>query len=120
MHDDYVRRIDDGEAWVLEEAGELVGLVVLRDGLAALMLPNIAVAPAAQGRGHGRRLLAFAGEEATRRGYGEVRLYVNALLVENITLYQHLGFREIERIEGERDDRHYLCMAKPVVSSPVT
>ena len=31
MLDDYVRRIADGQAWVLEDAGELAGVLVLED-----------------------------------------------------------------------------------------
>ena len=72
MEDDYVRLIADGQAWVLEVEGELVGLVVLKDRPEALMIPNVAVASSAQGKGHGRRLLAFAEQEAKRRGYGEI------------------------------------------------
>jgi N-acetylglutamate synthase-like GNAT family acetyltransferase len=74
MHDDYVQRIADGQAWVLDVGGTIVGLVVLKDGPEALLMPNIAVAPAEQGKGHGRRLIAFAETEAMRRGYEEVHL----------------------------------------------
>ena len=114
MHDDYARRIADGQVWVLAAEGEVVGLIVLKDGPEAMLIPNVAVAPAAQGKGYGRQLIAFAEEEATRRGYREVRLFVNALMVENVTLYRHLGFVEVERIEDERGDRSYVVMAKPV------
>jgi ribosomal protein S18 acetylase RimI-like enzyme len=116
MQDDYVERIADGEVWVLKAEGVVVGIVVLKDGPEALLIPNVAVAPAAQGRGHGRQLLAFAEKEATRRGYREIRLFVNALMIENIALYQHLGFAEIARVEDEGGDRAYLCMAKSVSS----
>lgn len=111
---DYARRIADGTVWILDEDEKITGLIVLTDGPDALMIPNIAVAPAAQGRGHGRRLLAFAEEEAQRRGFHEIRLYVNALMTENIALYQHLGLVEIGRVHGEEPDRNYLCMAKTV------
>jgi ribosomal protein S18 acetylase RimI-like enzyme len=116
MRDDYSRRIADGQVWVLDQAGETVGLIVLKDDpeAEALRIPNIAVAPAAQGRGHGRRLLDFAEQEAKRRGYREMRLFVNALMSENIAFYQHLGFVEIGRVHGDEPDRVYLAMAKPV------
>jgi ribosomal protein S18 acetylase RimI-like enzyme len=114
MRDDYARRIADGQVWVLEEDAAIIGLIVLKDDPEALMIPNIAVAPVAQGRGHGRRMLAFAEAEAKRRGYQEIRLYVNALMTENIALYQHLGFIEIGRVHGDEPDRVYLSMAKPV------
>jgi ribosomal protein S18 acetylase RimI-like enzyme len=114
MRDDYARRIADGTVWILDVDEKLTGLIVLTDGPDALMISNIAVTPAAQGKGHGRRLLAFAEEEAKRRGFPEIRLSVNALMTENIALYQHLGFAEIGQIQGENPDRNYRFMAKPV------
>jgi len=53
-----------------------------------------------------------AEEETERRGYDEFRIYTNLLMVENIALYQHLGFWEIGRIQEQGFDRVY--MAKPV------
>ncbi len=114
MRDDYARRIADGQIWVLDQAGETVGLIVLKDDPEALQISNIAVAPVVQGKGHGMRLLAFAEAEAKRRGYQEIRLYVNALMTESIAFYQHLGFVEIGRVYGDEPDRVYLSMAKPV------
>jgi ribosomal protein S18 acetylase RimI-like enzyme len=105
MQDDYTQRITDGEVWVLEREAKLIGLVVLKDGADALLIPNIAIIPAAQGQGHGQRLIAFAETEARRRGYREVKLVVNALLVENVAIYQHLGFSEVMRINGKGADR---------------
>lgn len=99
---------------MLEDAGPLVGLVVLKEGPEALLVPNVAGPPAAQGRGHGRRLLEFAVAEAERRSSREVRLVVNALMAENIALYRHLGFTEIGRIQGTEADRAYIVMAKPI------
>jgi len=66
MHDDYARRIADGQAWVRDDEGQIVGLIVLKDGPEALLIPNVAVAPAAQGKGYGRQLMAFA--ETGKRG----------------------------------------------------
>jgi ribosomal protein S18 acetylase RimI-like enzyme len=100
--------------WVLEEDAAIIGLIVLKDDPEALQISNIAVAPVVQGKGHGMRLLAFAEAEAKRRGYQEIRLYVNALMTENIAFYQHLGFVEIGRVYGDEPDRVYLSMAKPV------
>jgi ribosomal protein S18 acetylase RimI-like enzyme len=114
MRDDYGRRIADGQVWVMEAEGELVGLVVLKDGPEALLIQNVAVTPAEQGKGHGRQLIDFAEAEARRRGYGGVRLFVNALMDENVALYQHLGFSQIERVQADEHGRIYLSMAKPV------
>ena len=114
MQDDYSQRIADGEVWVLEKAGEIVGVAVLSERPESFLLQNVAVAPAAQGNGDGRRLIAFAEEEAKRRGHDELQLYTHVLMVENIALYQQLGFREIGRIHEQGFDRVY--MAKSVSS----
>ena len=112
MRDDYAQRIADGQVWVLEEAGELIGVVVLSERPESFLLQNVAVAPAGQGKGYGRRLITFAEQEAKRRGRDELQLYTHVLMVENIALYQHLDFREIGRIHEQGFDRVYL--AKPV------
>src|SRR5215213_2309367 len=74
MLDDYDRRIAAGQAWVLEDGGTVAGVLVLEDAEGiALLLDNVAVAPAVPGKGYGRALVAFAEEEAYRRGCGQVR-----------------------------------------------
>lgn len=97
MNDDYPARIAAGQAWVLEEGGALAGALILEDQPGALLLYNLAVSPAAQGKGVGRRLVAFTEAEARRRGYPLLRLYTNELMVENVAMYGHLGFTETHR-----------------------
>ena len=110
MLDDYARRIRDGQAWVLEVDGTIASLVVLEDdGQGALLLDNIAVAPFAQGRGIGRRLVTFTESEARRRGCKQVRLYTHVLMVENIALYGRLGFRETGRASEKGFERVYMA-----------
>ena len=110
MLDDYARRIADGQAWVLENAGELAGVLVLEDAEGGvLLLDNVAVAPSAQGKGYGRALVTFAEAEAHRRGHGEVRLYTNVLMAENLALYGRLGFRETGRISEKGYERVYMA-----------
>ncbi len=112
MLDDYARRIAANQAWVCELGGEIVGLVVLEERSDGILLDNVAVTPAAQGRGVGRALIAFAEREACRRGFDEIRLYTHVLMVENIALYEHLGFTEIGRVQEKGFNRVY--MAKPL------
>lgn len=83
MDDDYAARIAAGEAWVLEEASAIRGLVVIEAGPDHLFLDNIAVDPVRRGTGDGRVLLDFVEAEARRRGLPEVRLYTNALDAEH-------------------------------------
>jgi ribosomal protein S18 acetylase RimI-like enzyme len=97
MLDDYAARIADGAVTVLEEDGRIVGLLVLLPDAGHLLLDNVAVDPAAQGRGHGRTLVAAAEAEALRRGLPELRLYTHELMTENVALYARLGFVETHR-----------------------
>jgi ribosomal protein S18 acetylase RimI-like enzyme len=53
--------------------------------------------PDYQHRGFGRRLLAWADQEAVQAGYSQIRLYTNALMEENIALYISLGYHETHR-----------------------
>ena len=70
MNDDYRRRVAAGQTWVLIDEDEIAGLAVLEEQADHLLLDNVAVRPAAQGRGYGRALIAFAEAEAARRGFG--------------------------------------------------
>src|SRR3546814_8197808 len=65
MVDDYARRIAEGQTHVLEEDGEILGLLVLEPGEGFLLLDNIAVDPARHGRGFGRRLMARSEEHTS-------------------------------------------------------
>lgn len=115
MLDDYARRIADGQAWVLDETGAITGLLVLEDVQGgALLLDNVAVSPSAQGKGHGRALVAFAEQEARRRGHGMVQLYTHVLMTENLALYRRLGFRETGRVSEKGYKRVYMAKSFPL------
>ena len=57
-----------------------------------LLIVNVAVAPAFQKRGLGRRLMAHAETLAAEAGRPKLLLYTNSLMTENISLYQMLGY----------------------------
>ncbi len=64
---------------------------------ACLLVWSVAVAPAAQGQGLGRALLAFAEAEARRRSCLTIRLFTNERFTEALALYRRLGYRETRR-----------------------
>lgn len=97
MQDDYPARIAADQAWVLEDAGQIAGALVLIDGPDCFMLENIAVHPDRQGLGFGRQLLDFAEAEAARAGWSSITLYTNALMTANIAIYKARGYQERER-----------------------
>jgi ribosomal protein S18 acetylase RimI-like enzyme len=97
MLDDYSARASEGVVWVIEDAKTIVGILVLLPKPDHLILDNIAVSPAHQGRGFGRRLLEFAEAEALRQGYQEIRLYTHETMIENQRLYAAIGYKETGR-----------------------
>src|SRR6202035_3925007 len=108
MLDDYAARVLEGVVWVLEEGGAIAGIIVLLLMTNYLLLDNVAVSPARQGLGLGRRLLAFAEAEALRRGYHEIRLYTHQTMVENQSLYASVGYEETGRGAEAGYDRVFM------------
>jgi ribosomal protein S18 acetylase RimI-like enzyme len=108
MLDNHAARVADAVMWVIEEGDVIGGILVLLPEPDHLLLDNIAVAPARQGTGLGRRLLAFAEAEAMRRGYSEVRLYTNVLMTENQRLYAAIGYEETGRGSGAGFERVFM------------
>jgi GNAT superfamily N-acetyltransferase len=108
MLDDYAARVSEGAVWVLEEGGVIAAIIVLLPGPNYLLLDNIAVSPTRQGVGLGRQLLAFAEDEALRRGYREIRLYTHQTMVENHRLYASIGYEETGRGSEAGYDRVFM------------
>jgi ribosomal protein S18 acetylase RimI-like enzyme len=108
MLDDYVARVSEGTVWVLEDGAVIAAIIVLLPTSNYLLLDNIAVAPAHQGLGLGRQLLAFAEAEALRRGYREIRLYTHQTMVENQRLYSSIGYEETGRGTEAGYDRVFM------------
>jgi ribosomal protein S18 acetylase RimI-like enzyme len=106
---DYGDLISDGLVYVLETGG-VDALIVLRPEDDDLLVENVAVHPDRQGRGLGRRLLAFAEFRARSLELPAVRLYTNEKMISNIGLYQSLGYRETSR--AGIDGRHVVHMRK--------
>ena len=112
MLDDYSALIEGGHVHVVEHAGVVQGVLVLIPEKDSMLLDNVAVAPAAQGLGLGRLMLAFAERCAIDAGYDSIRLYTNEAMTENIELYARIGYAETHRAEEKGLRRVY--MAKPI------
>jgi GNAT superfamily N-acetyltransferase len=109
MLDDYLDLISKGIVHVLEEKGEIAGVLVLIPEERAMLLRNIAVRPDAQGRGIGRRLLTFAEAKTLEAGYDVIQLYTNEVMIENLAIYKHCGYVETHRVEENRIRRVYMA-----------
>lgn len=92
MTADYDLAVRDHLVDLLQVGGETVALVEMAPGSDHLLVVNVAVAPACQGRGHSRALLAHAEQVAASLGLGEVRLYTNGRFTENLRLYRRFGY----------------------------
>ena len=75
-----------------------------------MLLDNVAVAPWAQGRGFGRRLMDHAEARARAAGYDRITLYTHVTMVENIEIYLRRGYVETHR--AEVNGLHRVYMAK--------
>src|SRR5712691_2735699 len=97
MLDDYAEIIRQHTVFVLTDEEKVVGVLVLIKQEQSILLDNVAVHPDYQGRGFGRKLLAFAEEEARRWEFAAITLYTNEQMTENLELYKKLGYVETER-----------------------
>ena len=97
MNEDYEARAEEGSLYVLETAEGIWGFLVLIPEEDSLLLDNVAVDPAAQGRGYGRALLTFAEERALEDGFAAIKLYTTEVMTENLSLYTRLGYSETGR-----------------------
>ena len=101
MTADYTEAVRSGQAWVAVADGEVVGLLVLVACQGYLLIENIAVRPSAQRRGIGARMLVLAEDEARGHGLGEIRLYTNEGMTENLAYYPRHGYVETHRAEED-------------------
>ena len=100
MQADYDRAVREHRIDLALLDGALAGLIETIDRPDHLLIENVAVAPAVQGRGVGWRLMAHAERLAAEQGHAELRLYTNARFEENIALYRRLGYRVDREDEG--------------------
>jgi ribosomal protein S18 acetylase RimI-like enzyme len=107
MDDDHAARIARGQQYVIdgEQPGTPAASIVLVEEDGFLVVNNVAVAPDCQRQGHGRTLLAFAEDEARRRGLPEIRLHTHARMADNLIMYPRLGYVETGRESQRGFDR---------------
>lgn len=115
MSDDYVALIHDGAVLVLIDHVDVAGLIVLKDKVDHILIYNVAVAPRYQGKGLGKMLLAYAESHARARNIQQLRLFTNEKMLENIAIYEKLGWHEYNR--SAQDGFHRVFMQKTLNSS---
>ena len=95
----YSSEIDNFPTWVIESQGNILGGLIMVFEKDEASIANIAVDPKSQGQGLGSALMSFAELKAKEKHYSTLHLATHVLLNENISLYQHLGWVEINRDE---------------------
>ena len=102
MQVDYEQAVRAHRIDLLSDEHEMVALIETFLGPDHLFIENVAVAPAHQGRGLGRVLLAHAERLTSEAGLTELRLLTNGKMAANIGLYLSVGYR-IDREEPFMD-----------------
>jgi ribosomal protein S18 acetylase RimI-like enzyme len=108
MFADFAAYIARDAVVLIESDGKVCGFMIAWPETNAYFIDNIAVDPAAQGRGLGRRLIAHAVSEARRLGLRTLSLYTNVAMTENLALYRRIGFVETHRAVENGFNRVYM------------
>ncbi|UJF33910.1 GNAT family N-acetyltransferase [Paenibacillus hexagrammi] len=73
---------------------------------------RLAVHPDHQGKGLGKRLLAFAEELAMQQGYSSIRLDVYTGNPGALAMYVRAGYRQVGEVRFPFRETPYMCMEK--------
>lgn len=98
---DYEKAIADHVIDLHDVGPDLAALIEMRPAPDHLFVVNVAVSPAFQKRGLGRAMMDHAERVANGLSLGETRLLTNKVMVENIRLYENLGYH-VDREEAFR------------------
>ncbi len=115
MTADYDAAVRDHIVDMLYVDGDLAALIEMHPEADHLLIVNIAVSPACQGRGYGRALLAHAEEFTRSLGLTEMRLYTSRQLTENVKLYERVGYKVDREEEASPHLGVFVYMSKPLV-----
>ena len=108
MDPDFAAHVADGEVDVLIRDGVILAFVIWRLEADHGFIDNIAVDPAQAGRGLGKALLVWVEARTRLRGLHELRLYTNAKMTENLTLYPRWGWEMTDRRMQDGFDRVFF------------
>lgn len=106
---DFSSQIDEKNVYILTSSDALLqGFIVFYQRNNHMFIENVAVSPKHQGKGIGKLLMNFCEDEAKRLNLQAIELYTNEKMYENLMLYTHLGFAEIDRREEHGFNRVFF------------
>jgi ribosomal protein S18 acetylase RimI-like enzyme len=111
MGADYKAALLEHRFDLLYRDAELAALIETIAEQDHLLIENLAVSPACQGLGLGKKLMAHVEGLAAALGFTEVRLYTNKLFAENIAFYARLGYRVYKEEEFRGGVAVYMSKA---------
>ena len=114
---DFAAEVAAGHVVVIGTSGAVDGYMIAWPEADAYLIDNIAIDPARQGEGLGRQLIDHAVGEAKRRRLAAIRLYTNAAMTENLSIYAHMGFVETHRAVEKGFNRVYLRWRFPAAKN---
>lgn len=117
------QRCDDGETWVVEMRGRLVGTLTFLDAARTggspwydrpdvASLGQWAIDPDLQGRGLGRRLFDIAERRARETGAKHLALDTSEHATELIETYRRRGFELVERVQWSSTNYRSVILSK--------
>jgi len=110
---DFAAAVAADHVVVIETARGVDGYMIAWPELDAFFIENIAVDPTRQHQGLGRMLIDHAAAEARRHNLSAIRLYTNAAMTENLSMYAHIGFVETHRATEKGFGRVYMRWSLP-------
>lgn len=130
------RRAAEGQCFVAERRGRIVGTVTVCGPYDLRVAPwvagvpafrdrdtahfhQFAVDPGVQRQGLGRRLVAECERWARERGYKRMALDTAEPAIELRTLYRRLGYAEVSHVQWEGKTYRSVIMEKPLDHSPL-
>jgi ribosomal protein S18 acetylase RimI-like enzyme len=119
MTANYTSLITTSSLYTLITDGNVVGCISLAPTTAysspstthqteALEINNLAIHPSSQGKGFGKLLLGFAEDVAKGMRLGSCCLYTNVKMVENVALYEKIGYQELARYSQDGFERVFF------------
>jgi GNAT superfamily N-acetyltransferase len=108
---DYELVAADGSTWVADCGDDSLGMVTVEPDEPDLILRNLAVIPAWQGRGIGSMLTAWVEDLARSTGMRGVRLWTRCEMWDNIAFYERLQYVVTHYERGAETNRvfFYKC-----------